>query len=390
MSTNPIQADSSYGKFKRIAITNVDSWLGCCIALHVAQELERKCNDVQIVAMARKTDKLDKLRKLKNVRIEQVDYERKDTLERAFKGVCATILIPEMDDRRVEQAKHVLYAMKKEGVRACMMISVAGANEAGNSPREGLRTIQQFHEIEKEVQRECDKCFLIMRKSILNQSFLLWAPIVQERKELPMPCEPSCQLAPLDACDLVRAVEHIVVELCKKERDDPHEGFGEHRNRTYTLTGPESITPEHLSRELSEVTGENIEFRHVSRQDLKKYLESLKHRYGWTDEVDVEGCEEILKPLGNRSFFEGAAGMVTEAAESAARLAKGGNRDRDDRPRFAPNEAMIELLLDELELVKEKKAGFVSHDLEKIIGRRGHPIKEFFRKEKDAFKPHRA
>ncbi|KAG0050100.1 hypothetical protein BGZ83_005093 [Gryganskiella cystojenkinii] len=405
MSANPFPASQvplatgsrTDGKLKRLAITNVDSWLGCCIAVHVAQEFEKKRMNVEIVALARKTEHLDRLRKLKNVKIEHIDYERKETLEKAFEKVCATILIPEMDDRRVEQAKHLLCAMKKQGVRACMMISVAGANE---SP-ENLHAIHSFHEIEKEVQRECDKCFLIMRKSILNQCFLLWSPVVQEKKEFPMTCERSCQMAPLDACDLVCAIERVVVDHFKKERDDKDnskdddeeeelEIFGEHHNKTYTLTGPEKITPDQLCKDLSEVTGEKIDFKHVSREDLKKYLESLKSRAAW--DIDAETCDELLQV---HSVTEDAKALLQDAAEKAAEIAgrvekEEGGRGSDHHRYFAPNESMIKLLLDELELVKEKKAGFVSHDLEKIIGRKGHPIKDFLRKEKDAFKPRRA
>lgn len=386
-------SSGSSDKIKRIAITNVDSWLGCCLTLHLAQELEKKCKNVEIIALARKVDHLEKLKKLKNVRLHEICYDKKETLEKAFHQVCATILIPEMDAKRVEQAKHVLCAMKNQGVRACMMLSVQGANEASQN----LPELKSFHEIEKEVERECTKCFLILRKSILDQCFLLWSPIVQEKKELPLTVERACEMTPLDACDLVCAIETIIVEHCRRqegEADLEHDmvlgltekaivGFGQHHNRIYTLTGPQTITPEHLVQELSEIIGQKVEFKHVSREELKKYLESLKNRSNWAEEVNVDCCQEILKPV---------TGLATHLASSAVAIAgklTGSGGDEEGRHHFVPNEAMIKLLLDEFELVKEKKAGLVSRDLDKILGHRGRPIKEFLKKEKDAFKPHR-
>lgn len=370
-------------KLKRIAITNVDSWLGCCIALHVAQELEKKCKDVELICLARKTSHMEKLKKFKNVRLHQVCYDKKETLEKALHQVCLTILLPEMDERRVEQAQHLLSAMKNQKVHACMMVSVQGANEAAGG---GLRELKSFHEIEKMVEKECEKCFLILRKSLLDQCFLLWSPIVQEKKEFPLPCDRACEMAPLDACDLVCAIETILVEHCRRgheedrlaEEDEVH-GFGKHHNKTYILTGPQTITPEQLCQELEDVTGEKIEFKHVSREELKKYLESLKNRAVWADELDVDGCQTVLRPVA-----KDAVQLMTAPAKMT-----GGERE-GDHPHFAPNEAMIKLLLDEFELVKEKKAGLVSRDLEKIVGHHGRPIKDFLKREKDAFKPHRA
>jgi len=385
-------------KLKRIAITNVDSWLGCCVALHVAQELEKKCKDVELICLARKTDHLEKLKKFKNVRLHEVNYDKKETLEKALHQVCATVLIPEMDERRVEQAKHLLSAMKNQGVRGCMMISVQGANEAG--PSGGLHELKGYHEIEKMVEKESDKCYLILRKSILDQCFLLWSPIVQEKKEFPLTCDRACEMTPLDACDLVCAIETIIVEHCRRGREgerlvEEHEqdqqlqlteeeviGFGKHHNKTYTLTGPQIITPEHLCQELQDVTGEKIEFKHVSREELKKYLESLRNRADWTEELDVDCCQTLLRPVTG-----GAAHLAAAAAATMSKIAGG---ERGGRHHFAPNEAMIKLLLDEFELVKEKKAGLVSRDLEKILGHHGRPLKDFLKKEKDAFKPHRA
>ncbi|GJJ68601.1 hypothetical protein EMPS_00947 [Entomortierella parvispora] len=289
--------------------------------------------------------------------------------------------------------------MKNQRVQKCMMISVQGANEAG--PSGGLHELKGFHEIEKMVEKECDKGYLILRKSILDQCFLLWSSIVQEKKEFPLTCDRTCEMTPLDACDLVCAIETIIVEHCRRVREgerlteelekdqqlqlteEEAIGFGKHHNKTYTLTGPQTITPEHLCQELQEATGEKIEFKHISREELKKYLESLKNRADWDEELDVESCQSLLRPA-----VTGSASHL--AATAAATMSKIVGGEREGHHHFAPNEAMIKLLLDEFELVKEKKAGFVSHDLEKILGHHGRPIKDFLKKEKDAFKPHRA
>ncbi|KAG0211621.1 hypothetical protein BGX28_007672 [Mortierella sp. GBA30] len=347
---------------KKIAMTNVDSWFGYSAAYHLAQELEKKCHGVTLVCLACKTEHLEKLKQFKNVRLEKVDYKDPHILEKAFHGVCCTILIPEMDERRAELGKNVLHAMNKQGVKSCMMISCDGASEDCQ-----LKSMKSYCELEKRVQESCASCYLIFRKSFLNQCFLFWSSVVKSKAEFPMTVEKDSTMSPIDACDLICAINAIVVQKCQHtddgDEDDETGGFGIHKNKTYTLTGPHELTPERLVRELSEAIGQEIKFRHVEREELKKYLESLLQRKILSLEVLSEDV-----PV----YFSGD-----------------GDHDYDRHGHLPTNEAMIELILDEFELFKKGKAGFASNDLEKILGRQGKSIKDFLRKEKDAFKPHR-
>ncbi|KAI7818155.1 hypothetical protein BC939DRAFT_401802 [Gamsiella multidivaricata] len=357
--------DSTSTFSKRIALTGCDNWLGCCTACHLAQELEKKCKDVQLVCLTRKPEKLERLGKYKNVRIEEVDYDDEKTIEKAIRGVRCTILIAEMNERRVKQANNVLTAMKNQSVRSCMMISVEGAGESSH-----LKELHSFGEIENTVKECCDE-HLILRKSILNQCFLFWSPIVQEKCEFPTLTTKQCEMTPLDICDLVCAVEKIVIDHCHGQLSEDLGGFDHHTNKTYTLTGPEKINFEQLAREIGEITGEEIEVKEVSREELKRYLEKLKHRDHWDEEIYVMQCQDLL---GGSVHVEGGDHRGDH---------DGGN------PHYAPNESTTNLLLDELELIKRGEANFVSGDLEKIIGHQGKLIKDFLRKEKNAFKPHR-
>ncbi|KAF9945166.1 hypothetical protein BGZ72_001589 [Mortierella alpina] len=340
---------------RRVAITNVDSWLGHCVAYGLARELEQKCKDATLICLARNTDRLDKLKGFKNVHVVKVDYNDTNQLEKAFQGVNCTILVPEMDERRAELGKNVLDAMNKQDVRSCMMISCDGTSENC-----GLKSIESFSKLEKQVEKSCSSCYLILRNGLLNQCFFLWSHAVKEKAEFPLTIEKDNKMAPLDAHDVVRAITSIVVKKCQET--DHGAAFASHKNKIYTLTGPNELTPEHFVREMSDVIGKEVKFRHVERDELKKYLESLMHR-----------------PL-----------LPMCTSEDAPTAAGGGGHGPDDHEYFPSNEAMIELLLDEFEMIKRGKAGFGSNDLEKILGHQGKSVRDFLRKEKDSFTPKRA
>ncbi|KAI1316072.1 hypothetical protein EDD11_010461 [Mortierella claussenii] len=400
------EADSNV---KKVVITNVDSWLGCCAAYHLAQELEKKCKGVEIICFAHKTEHLDKLKKFKNVRIHKADYESRESLEKGLHGVCLTVLIPEQDDRRVKMAKNVLEAMKSQRVKSLILISVEGAGESSSN----LKEIASYHEIEKHIENHCD-CYVILRKSFLNQCFMLWAPIVQEKGEFPISTDKDSEMAPLDMCDLLCAIDKLVVDCChhKESRnleagssqlqsqesqqpshpethgsqqqqtrnEDEYDTFDKHKNKVYTLTGPQKITPERIVQELNDITGEKIKLKQVSREELQKYLQTLKKREddGNTTDIDVDWCYSLLQASYETKrrydHNDGDRGHLGD-----------GDHHRNHH-HFAPNDATINLILDELELVKQGDAGFVSGDLEKLTGHSGKTIKDFLRKEKDAFR----
>ncbi|KAF9193569.1 hypothetical protein BGZ51_002857, partial [Haplosporangium sp. Z 767] len=256
---------------------------------------------------------------------------------------------------RVECSKKVLCAMKKKNVKACMMISVEGAGESN------MKELRCFHEVEKEVQNAYSECYFILRKSLLSQSLLLLSSWVREHSELILSCGADCKMTPLDLYDLDCAIDTIVIENCREDESGDSKnfkGFGRHHNKTYTLTGPQIITPKHITEEMGKVTGSEIKFKEVSREKLRECLESI---------------------------------MSYNLAASASQLATAGGDHHDDHehPHFELNETIIELFLDELDLVRHGQAGFVSDDLDNIIGHQGKPVSEFLRKEKDAFKPDR-
>ncbi|KAG0245985.1 hypothetical protein B0O80DRAFT_425030 [Mortierella sp. GBAus27b] len=353
---------------KKIALTNADSWLGCCVAYHLAERLEQECKGLELVCLARRPEVLSNLSKYKNVRIQKVDYEDESTLKKAFEGgIRCAILIPEHDKNRVQHARTVLEAMGKVLDKGCLLISAEGADE---SPLH-LKDLQSYREIEKEVE-QC-QIFLILRRSILNQCFLLWSKVVREHATFPISTPKQSQFVPLDMSDLVCAIDTIIVENYH-HGDGPECIFGDHKNKTYTLTGPEQVTPEGIVHDLSDIVGKEIKLEEVDRKELKKYIESLREDDEWNEDVDLNWCQ--FPPRDRRGAHDYDRPHDNEH-----------EHDRDRH--MTPNEASINLFLDELELIGDGGSGTVSGDLAKILGHSGKTTKAFLQKEKDVFKSRR-
>ncbi|KAF9104276.1 hypothetical protein BGX27_010175 [Mortierella sp. AM989] len=364
---------------KKIAITSVDSWFGYSSAFILARELAIHCPTVKLVCLARKTENLHHLQKLTNVQIHKIDYNDEKSLEKQLCDVNCIVLIPEMEESRAKLAKNILSAAKNENVKACLLLSVQGADNASSD----LKEITTFHEIEEDVKKHCEH-YMILRKSFLNQSFLYWAHCVKKTSEFPITTNNDSVMAPIDMFDINLAIGTVVVEYCRHEPPS-HSSQQQQKqlmvnleNKTFTLTGPQTITAECLVQELCEATEQEIKLKQVSREDLKKALESVKGHNGLSEEFDlIKFHQYMVSWLDN--------GVDAEISDGHHHRHHHHHHHQDHH---APNESTINLILDELDLVKNGKAGFVSDDLQKIIGRPGSNINNFLHRERNAFKPH--
>ncbi|KAH7042495.1 hypothetical protein BKA57DRAFT_441355 [Linnemannia elongata] len=336
---------------KTIALTNANSWVGCSAALHLSQGLQRYFKDVQLVCLVRDDENLDLLKQLKNVRVEKVDYEDVTTLERALHGVSYTVMFMEMDERRTVFGKNLVAAMKKERVNSCLMVSIRGAGSSR------LPSHQAYREVEQEIEKNIPN-HVILRKACLSQVFLFWSHSVEERSQFPMAMDQDTLSTHVDLIDVVAVIEAITIEHCRftSQRPDSIVGcFGEHTNKIYTLAGPKQTHPRDIVQILNESSANNVEFKKVSREELAQYFRSLTKHDGW-EKVDADQCNKLL------------------------------NRHGGSRHKYAPTLFMIDLILDEHEWCGIDNT--LVSDMKEILGREGRTLRDFFLKEKEAFKPH--
>lgn len=337
---------------KTIALTSADSWVGCSAALHLSQGLQKYSKDVQLVCLVRDDENLNLLKQLKNVRVEKVDYEDEASLEKALHGVSCTVMFMEMDERRVLFGKNLVAAMKKTHINSCLMVSVRGAGSSR------LRVHQAYREVEQEIEKNISN-YVILRKSILSQTFLFWSHSVEERSQFPMAMNQDTLSTHVDLIDVVGVIEAVTIEHCRATSQRPDsivDSFGKYTNKIYTLTGPEQTHPRGIVQILNASSGNNVEFKKVSREELAQYFRSLTKHDGW-EKVEADQCNKLLNWHGG------------------------------PRHQYALSLPMIDLLLDEFEWCSIDNT--LIPDMQEILGREGKTLRDFFLKEREAFKPHR-
>jgi uncharacterized protein YbjT (DUF2867 family) len=212
------------------------------------------------------------------------DFQDPESLRPAVEGVERIFLLSPIDARLVEYETNVLGVAREYGTPHVVKLSVIDADAA--SPCRCLRV----HGESEEAVRRSALPFTFLRPGSFMQNWL-GAPAATVRRDgLLYSNYGEAPVNHVDAADIGRAAAVVLL------------GIG-HEGRTYTLTGPASVTMPDVAELLAERIGRPV--RHVELSDVE--LRGALHAATlplWL----ADGLVEL-----GRYFRTGRAGVTTDA-----------------------------------------------------------------------------
>lgn len=168
------------------------------------------------------------------------DFSNPESVRRALEGVEGVFLACANDPRQVEYETGVIDAARQAGVMRIVKLSALGA-EIG-SPI----AFWDWHGRIEEHLRASGVRFVVLRPTFNMTNIIGSAEAVRHTGSLFAPAD-GARVAMIDPRDIAAVAAIALAE-------DTHDG------KTYTLTGPEAITFERVTEELSAVAGRRVEF----------------------------------------------------------------------------------------------------------------------------------
>lgn len=116
-----------------LAITACDTYEGQLLAYKLAEYLEEHSSDnsvkeKQLLCLARDPEMTGRLKTKSNCKIIQVSYDDPTSIAIAIRGIQTVVLVPEIEDQRVDWANRVVDIMAQEKVARCILISSIGTD----------------------------------------------------------------------------------------------------------------------------------------------------------------------------------------------------------------------------------------------------------------------
>ena len=227
---------------------------------------------------------------LKNAGIEFVvgDLEKPHTLDAAFRGVDKVLLITPPNPNQVIQAKNGIQAAKRSGSPFIVRLSAGAVEEV---PGALPRISGQHAEIDDEL-RASGVPYTILKPHFFMQNTMMAAQTVASEGVFYMAMKDG-KIGMIDVRDVADVAVKVLTE-------DGHEG------KTYTLTGPASISFHDVAAALSKGLARQVNYVNVPLEAARQAMISM-------------GLPEwVADALGEytTAFSEGYGDFTTDAVEN--------------------------------------------------------------------------
>ena len=225
-----------------------------------------------------------KAKSLKEQGVELVrgDMTKPETLGEAFNGVSEVFLLTPNSPDAVTMAINVINAAKGAGVSHIVRQSVMKA--ATDSP---IRTLRLHAEVEEELKKS-EIAYTIIRPQFFMQNTLSSAESVKLKGVLSLPLK-DAKIGMIDVRDIGEVVAHVLTT-------EGHEG------KTYTITGPKTISLRDAAAALSKAVGKEVKYMDAPLEAAGKMMMDMG-----MPKWEVEALGEQFTALG-----EGFGDFVTD------------------------------------------------------------------------------
>ena len=211
-----------------------------------------------------------------------IDYNRPDTLEEAFGGCDRLFLLGPNVLEQTELELNAVKAAKASGVRHIVKQSVMGAVEDSYSLAKVHRPVERAIE-------SSGLAWTFLRPNSFMQNVVTFMSETIRAEGAFYSASGNAEVSHVDVRDIAAVADHALTG-------------GNHEGRAYTLTGPEALSYEKISGELSTALGRTITHVSLPPADLKQ---------GLLSEGMPEALAERMLDL-ERYFREGRASNISD------------------------------------------------------------------------------
>jgi uncharacterized protein YbjT (DUF2867 family) len=205
---------------------------------------------VPLRALVRNRAKAESIGSLPGVEVVEGDMARPETLAAALEGVDRAMLISSSVPEMLDVQTHFIEAAKKAGVRH--VVKLSGIIPELDSP---FRFARQHAEIEKRLEAS-GLAYTHLRSGEFMAAYFRQVPSIVSKGVLALPMG-DARIASIDTGDLAEVAAIVLTS-------------SGHENKTYPLTGPESLTMAEVAEKLSAAIGKTVRYVAVDPEEAER------------------------------------------------------------------------------------------------------------------------
>jgi uncharacterized protein YbjT (DUF2867 family) len=220
------------------------------VGSEVVKQLSSNTTDINIKAAVHSIENAKKVQYDK-VEVVQIDYNKPETLKEAFKDADKLFLLTHPSPKSAEHESNLVTEAKKAGIRHIVKQSIMGADLQADV--EAMR----LHRQAEKIIEESGIPYSFLRPNEFMQGFINFqGPTIKSNNAYYLPAQ--------DAKVSIVDVRDIAAVAVKALTDD-----NKHNNKTYLITGPETLSYYQAAEILSNATGKKISYVNVSDEEAR-------------------------------------------------------------------------------------------------------------------------
>ena len=201
-------------------------------------------------ALLRDVDKASDL-KSKKVALVKGDLSKPDSIKKAMDGIENAFLLPPITENQFKLEKNFIDTAKKAGVKHIVKYSAIGADPKSPS------TILKYHGQSEEYLKDSGLTYTLIRPNLFMQNFVdFYGQQIRKKKEIRLSLK-NARCGYVDLRDTARLIKKVLTS-------------NENKNKTYTVTGPESLSCLEITELFSEAMGKKINYVEIKPKEFKK------------------------------------------------------------------------------------------------------------------------
>jgi len=198
----------------------------------------------------------------------EVDFDRPETLDTAFRGIEKAVVITPEETAMADMTRNLVEAAERAGVEFLVRVSFLHAGSGAGGP------LLEWHREAEEIVRASPIPAAILRPNSYMQNFLtMYQPSIFTRGAFFTPMGRG-RISYVDGRDVADAAAEILLA-------------GGHEDATYSLTGPDALSHEEIADILSREVGQRIRYVDIGEDDACVAL----HRRGASPALVQALCE---------------------------------------------------------------------------------------------------
>jgi uncharacterized protein YbjT (DUF2867 family) len=224
------------------------------VGSEVVKQLSRDALNYNLKAGVHSIENVDRVEQYDRVKAVQIDYDKQEGLEAAFKDVDKLFLLTHPSPKTVEHESNLIAEAKKSGIKHIVKQSIMLAD-----PKADVEAMRLHRQTEKMIEGSGIP-YTFLRPNEFMQGFINFqGTTIKSNNAFYVPAE-DAKVSFVDARDIAAVAVKALVDGDR------------HYNKTYMITGPEALSYHQTAEILSNATGKKIDYVNITEEETREAL----------------------------------------------------------------------------------------------------------------------